>query len=79
MLTRKWIIKKDYPFISNWCKQRDWDSSIPKEILPAVGVIVIDQDPICAAGLFVDKTSNFVLCGEYFLIQKQVKQDFLKL
>ena len=58
MLTRKWIIKKDYPFISNWCKQRDWDSSIPKEILPAVGVIVIDQDPICAAGLFVDKTSK---------------------
>ena len=54
MQTRKWIIKKDYPFISNWCKQRDWDSSIPKEILPAVGVIVIDQDPICAAGLFVD-------------------------
>ena len=58
MQTRKWIIKKDYPFILNWCKQRDWDSSIPKEILPAVGVIVIDQDPICAAGLFVDKTSK---------------------
>jgi len=58
MQTRKWIIKKDYPFISNWCKQRDWDSSIPKEVLPAVGVIVIDQDPICAAGLFVDKTSK---------------------
>ena len=60
MQTRKWIIKKDYPFISNWCKQRDWDSSIPKEILPAVGVIVIDQDPICAAGLFVDKTSKIL-------------------
>ena len=58
MQTRKWIIKKDYPFISNWCKQRDWDSSIPQEILPAVGVIVVDQDPICAAGLFVDKTSK---------------------
>ena len=58
MQARKWNIKKDYPFISDWCKQRDWDSSIPKEILPAVGVIVIDQDPICAAGLFVDKTSK---------------------
>ena len=58
MQTRKWNIKKDYPFISNWCKQRDWDSSIPQEILPAVGVIVVDQDPICAAGLFVDKTSK---------------------
>jgi len=58
MQTRKWNIKKDYPFISNWCKQRDWDSSIPKEVLPAVGVIVVDQDPICAAGLFVDKTSK---------------------
>ena len=58
MQTRKWNIKKDYPFISDWCKQRDWDSSIPQEILPAVGVIVVDQDPICAAGLFVDKTSK---------------------
>ena len=58
MQARKWNVKKDYPFISEWCKQRDWDSSIPQEILPAVGVIVIDQNPICAAGLFVDKTSK---------------------
>jgi len=58
MQARKWNVKKDYPFISEWCKQRDWDSSIPQEILPAVGVIVVDQDPICAAGLFVDKTSK---------------------
>ena len=58
MQARKWNVKKDYPFISGWCKQRDWDSSIPQELLPAVGVIVIDQDPICAAGLFVDKTSK---------------------
>ena len=58
MQARKWNVKKYYTFISKWCKQRDWDSSIPQEILPAVGVIVIDQDPICAAGLFVDKTSK---------------------
>ena len=58
MQARKWNVKKDYPFISEWCKQRDWDSSIPQEILPAVGVIVVDQGPLCAAGLFVDKTSK---------------------
>ena len=73
MQVRKWNVKKDYPSILKWCNQRDWDSPIPQETLPSVGVIVTDKEDICAAGLFVDKHLNLVLCGVYFLIQKQVK------
>ena len=58
MQARKWIVSKDYSTISNWCKQYDWDNAIPKEALPKVGIIVIDKEPICAAGLFIDKTSK---------------------
>ena len=58
MQARKWIVSKDYSTISNWCKQYDWDNAIPKEALPKVGIIVIDKEPMCAAGLFIDKTSK---------------------
>ena len=58
MQVRKWNVKKDYPLILEWCKQRDWDSPIPQETLPAVGVMVTDKEAICAAGLFLDKTSK---------------------
>lgn len=58
MQARKWIVSKDYSTISNWCKQYDWDNAIPKEVLPKVGIIVIDKEPMCAAGLFIDKTSK---------------------
>ena len=58
MQARKWIVSKDYSTISNWCKQYDWDNAIPKEALPKVGILVIDKEPMCAAGLFIDKTSK---------------------
>ena len=58
MQARKWVVSKDYSTISNWCKQYDWDNAIPKEALPKVGIIVIDKEPMCAAGLFIDKTSK---------------------
>ena len=58
MQARKWNVKKDYPLILDWCKQRDWDLPIPQETLPAVGIIILDKEAICAAGLFVDKTSK---------------------
>ena len=58
MQARKWIVSKDYSTISNWCKQYDWDNAIPKEALPKVGIIIIDKEPMCAAGLFIDKTSK---------------------
>ena len=58
MQPRKWNVNKDYSIIFNWCKQYNWDAVIPKEVLPKIGVIIIDKEPICAAGLFVDKTSK---------------------
>jgi hypothetical protein len=58
MQSRKWNVNKDYSIIFNWCKQYNWDAVIPKEVLPKTGVIITDKEPICAAGLFVDKTSK---------------------
>jgi len=58
MQPRKWNVNKDYSIIFNWCKQYNWDAVIPKEVLPKTGVIITDKEPICAAGLFVDKTSK---------------------
>jgi hypothetical protein len=59
MQVRKWNVKKDYPVILKWCQQRDWDSPIPQETLPAIGVMVTDKDPICTAGLYIDKKAKF--------------------
>ena len=64
MQVRKWNVKKDYPSILKWCQQRNWDSPIPKETLPVMGVMVTDEKDICAAGLFIDKTSKLgFMCG----------------
>ena len=58
MQSKKWSVNKDYSIIFDWCKQYGWDTAIPKEVLPKVGAIVVDKEPICAAGLFIDKTSK---------------------
>ena len=59
MQTRKWNLTKDYSIISKWCKQHKWDLSIPKEMLPPLGVIVFEEKEICAAGLYIDKKAKF--------------------
>jgi len=58
MQTRKWIVNKDYPIIFKWCKEYGWDNAIPKKVLPKIGIMITDKEPICAAGLFIDKTSK---------------------
>ena len=58
MQSKKWNVNKNYSIIFDWCKQYGWDTAIPKEVLPKVGVIVVDKEPVCAAGLFIDKTSR---------------------
>ena len=59
MQVKKWSLTKDYSIISKWCKQHKWDLSIPKEMLPPLGVIVLEEEEICAAGLYVDKKAKF--------------------
>tara|TARA_B100001093_G_scaffold266758_1_gene255128 strand:- start:232 stop:669 length:438 start_codon:yes stop_codon:yes gene_type:complete len=59
MQTNKWNLTKDYSTISKWCKQHKWDLSIPKEMLPPLGVMVSEKEKICAAGLYVDKKAKF--------------------
>ena len=78
MQVRKWNVKKDYPSILKWCNQRDWDSPIPQETLPAVGVIVTDKEDICAAGLFVDKTSKLGFMWGIFSNPKTSKIKLFK-
>ena len=59
MQVKKWNLTKDYSTISKWCKQHKWDLSIPKEMLPPLGVMVSEKEKICAAGLYVDKKAKF--------------------
>ena len=61
MLARKWDLDKDYHILSHWCKERNWDTPMPKEVLPVRGIIIEDdiEQVICAAGLYIDKESKF--------------------
>ena len=61
MQARKWDLDKDYPILSDWCKERNWDTPMPKEVLPIKGIVIEDgiKQIICAAGLYIDKESKF--------------------
>lgn len=52
---RRWQLNQDYPTLQQWFKEHKWESPIPKDVLPELGIII---DDICAAGLHVDKTSS---------------------
>ena len=55
MNKRRWQLNKDYPTLEYWFKLHKWDSPIPKDILPELGIIIED---VCAAGLYTDKSSK---------------------
>jgi len=55
MNKRRWQLNKDYPTLEYWFKLHKFDSPIPKDILPELGIIIED---ICAAGLYTDKSSE---------------------
>ena len=59
MQSRKWNLTKDYSVISKWCKAHKWDLAIPKEMLPLQGVMISEEENICAAGLYIDKKAKF--------------------
>ena len=52
---RRWQLNQDYPTLKQWFKDHQWESPIPKDILPELGIIIED---ICAAGLYTDKSST---------------------
>ena len=55
MNKRRWQLNKDYPTLEYWFKLHKFDSPIPKDILPELGIIIED---VCAAGLYTDKSSE---------------------
>ena len=59
MQARNWNLDKDYTILEEWCKERNWESSIPKEMLPPQGIIIEDKDPICALGLYLNEKVKF--------------------
>ena len=59
MKYRLWNLDKDYPILEKWCKERKWESEIPKEMLPPQGIIIEDKDPICALGLYLNEKVKF--------------------
>ena len=54
-----WDLDQDYPILRKWCKERAFDNEIPKEMLPPQGIIVEDNEPICALGLYFNKKVKF--------------------
>ena len=59
MKYRFWNLDKDYTILEEWCKERNWESNIPKEMLPPQGIIIEDKDPICALGLYLNEKVKF--------------------
>ena len=59
MKCRVWDLDQDYPILEKWCKERAFDSVIPKEMLPPQGIIVEDEEPICALGLYLNEKVKF--------------------
>ena len=59
MKYRFWNLDKDYTILESWCKERNWESNIPKEMLPPQGIIVEDEDTICALGLYLNEQVKF--------------------
>ena len=59
MKYRLWNLDKDYSILEKWCKERKWESEIPKEMLPPQGIIIEDKDPICALGLYLNEKVKF--------------------
>ena len=78
MQTNKWNLTKDYSTISKWCKQHKWDLSIPKEMLPPLGVIISEKEKICAAGLYIDKKAKFGFMYGLFSNPKTSKLKLFK-
>lgn len=52
---RRWQLNQDYPTLQQWFNEHKWESPIPKDVLPELGIII---DDICAAGLYTDKSST---------------------
>ena len=78
MQAKKWNLIKDYSTISKWCKQHKWDLSIPKEMLPPLGVIISEKEKICAAGLYIDKKAKFGFMYGLFSNPKTSKLKLFK-
>ena len=60
MKYRFWNLDKDYTILEGWCKERNWESNIPKEMLPPQGIIVEDEDTICALGLYLNEQNQLI-------------------
>ena len=59
MKYRVWDLDQDYPILEKWCKEHEFDSVMPKEMLPPQGIVVEDEEPICALGLYLNEKVKF--------------------
>ena len=70
MHPRKWNLDTDYEYLVKWWKQHDF-GEVPKECLPPDGVIIEDQHPICAGGLYLCTGTKFGFM-EWLVIDKKI-------
>jgi len=58
LISRLWNLDSDYDTLVKWWN--DWNFGIvPIECLPPLGVIVEDDEPICAGGLYIGEGTKF--------------------
>jgi hypothetical protein len=70
MQARKWKLDTDYKYLVKWWKQYDF-GIVPKECLPPDGVIVEDNKPICAGGIYFCNGTKFGFM-EWIVVNKEI-------
>ena len=70
MQARKWNLDTDYKYLVEWWEQYDF-GKVPKECLPPDGVIVEDNKPICAGGIYFCNGTKFGFM-EWIVVDKEI-------
>ena len=70
MQARKWNLDTDYKYLVKWWEQYDF-GKVPKECLPPDGIIIEDNGPVCAGGIYFCNGTKFGFM-EWIVVDKQI-------
>ena len=77
MKYRFWNLDKDYTILEEWCKERNWESSIPKEMLPDKGksgfIVEKNNIPIVSGFLYLTNSTGALL--EWIVTNPEYRED----
>lgn len=63
---------EDYEIVAEWWRQWNWPV-IPQDTLPAIGIVVERDGPICAAWIY--QTDSDLCWAEWFISDKTYKEN----